>query len=369
MASAISVLQFSHVGSTLSLRGFMRLGSSLSVVTSAGWQTSLTTCPLSVIGATTLGSSLSLRSFGRLGSAVSVFGAAKLGSSLALRSFSRLGSAISLFSVATLGSSMSVFDSCALGSSLPARSFAQPGSGLAVYGGATLKVGTPNINSIQFDTNTYVKYVEGANDYLQFWSNGFRAIDMEIVATPATTDPKRLHGTWTYPSSGTVNSDRRLKTEITPLRRTLQGMQTQGEIATGQKKKGDGALWMLRQLRPVSYSFKAGSESKYMRFGFIADELETTVPQLVRSGGTEQGLENAKKVQMFDLIALLTAAGQSQQEVIENQERLMDQVESEFEAFKAELKLLKELKEKKRQANRALACGATRKKRRRLWWR
>ena len=29
---------------------------------------------------------------------------------------------------------------------------------------------------------------------------------MEIVATPATTDPKRLHGTWTYPSSGTVNS-------------------------------------------------------------------------------------------------------------------------------------------------------------------
>ncbi|OLP93749.1 hypothetical protein AK812_SmicGene24293 [Symbiodinium microadriaticum] len=222
---------------------------------------------------------------------------------------------------------------------------------LAVYGGATLKVGTPNINSIQFDTNTYVKYVEGANDYLQFWSNGFRvplalvlerlvdfsckdAIDMEIVATPATTDPKRLHGTWTYPSSGTVNSDRRLKTEITPLR---------------------------RQLRPVSYSFKAGSESKYMRFGFIADELETTVPQLVRSGG----LENAKK----DLIALLTAAGQSQQEVIENQERLMaglsvwDQVESEFEAFKAELKLLKELKEKKRQANRALACGATRKKR------
>ncbi|CAE7786730.1 unnamed protein product [Symbiodinium sp. CCMP2456] len=196
------------------------------------------------------------------------------------------------------------------------------------------------------------------------WVAGFNALDMEFGGGASV-----LHGTWTYPSSGAVTSqgarDRRLKTEITPLRRTLQGMQPQGENATGQKKKGDGALWMLRQLRPVSYSFKAGSESKYMRFGFIADELETTVPQVVRSGGTKQGVENSKKVQMFDLIALLTAAGQSQQEVIENQ----DQVESEFEAFKAELKLLKELKEKKRQANRALACGATRKKRRRLWWR
>jgi len=324
---------------------------------------SLTTYPLSVIGATTLGSSLSLRSFGRLGSAVSVFGAAKLGSSLALRSFARLGSAVSLFSVAKLGSSMSVFDSCSLGSSLSVRSFVRLGSGLAVYGGATLNVGTPNINSLQFDTNSYIKYSEGANDYIQMWVGGFMALDMEFGGTASV-----LHGAWDI-ATVAISSDRRLKTEIRPLRRTLQGMQPQGENATGQKKKGDGALWMLRQLRPVSYSFKAGSESKYMRFGFIADELETTVPQVVRSGGTKQGVENSKTVQMFDLIALLTAAGQSQQEVIENQERLMDQVESEFEAFKAELKLLKELKEKKRQANRALACGATRKKRRRLWWR
>ena len=29
----------------------------------------------------------------------------------------------------------------------------------------------------------------------------------------------------------------------------------------------------MRQLRPVSYYFKKGSESKYMRFGFIGREL------------------------------------------------------------------------------------------------
>ncbi|CAE7897069.1 unnamed protein product [Symbiodinium necroappetens] len=208
---------------------------------------------------------------------------------------------------------------------------------LAIYGGATLKVGTPNINSLEFGTGACANVLLALVLERRVDFSCKDALSMEIGGG----SQNQLHGTWYI-----VNpTDRRLKTEITPLR---------------------------RQLRPVSYSFKAGSESKYMRFGFIADELETTVPQVVRSGGTKQAPE--------DLIALLTAAGQSQQEVIENQERLMagvsgsfalglalawgyDQVESEFEAFKAELKLLKELKEKKRQANRALACGATRKKR------
>eukprot|EP00439_Symbiodinium_sp_Y106_P040668 s2095_g5.t1 len=356
----------------------MRLEPPLSALMSAG---SLTTYPLSAIGATTLGSSPPLR-LHRFTWALEGGGGVEQGRLVDLkvqcpsselqnlvprwyhdRVFAHLGLAVFSFSVAKLESSMLAFDSCSLGFSLSARSFVQPGSGLAVYGGATLNVGTPNINSLQFDTNSYIKYSEGANDYIQMWVGGFMALDMEFGGTASV-----LHGAWDI-ATVAISSDRRLKTEIRPLRRTLQGMQPQGENATGQKKKGDGALWMLRQLRPVSYSFKAGSESKYMRFGFIADELETTVPQVVRSGGTKQGVENSKTVQMFDLIALLTAAGQSQQEVIENQERLMDQVESEFEAFKAELKLLKELKEKKRQANRALACGATRKKRRRLWWR
>ncbi|CAE7256702.1 unnamed protein product [Symbiodinium natans] len=225
-----------------------------------------------------------------------------------------------------------------------------------------MQIGTPNINTFQWNANTYMRYDRPANDYINIYTGGQHNLYMRFG-----NNEKHLHGSWSEPVLNAITSDRRLKTSITPLRRTLQGLQ--GENATEQGKKGDGALWMLRQLRPVSYHFKAGSESKYMRFGFIADELETTVPQVVRSGGSRQGVENTKTVAIYDLLALLTAAGQSQQEVIENQERLMDQVEAEFEAFKAELKILKEMKEKKRQANRALACGATRKKRRRLWWR
>lgn len=39
---------------------------------------------------------------------------------------------------------------------------------------------------------------------------------------------------------------------------------------------------MLRELRPVSYQFINGSESKYTRFGFVADELKEILPDVVR---------------------------------------------------------------------------------------
>ena len=41
--------------------------------------------------------------------------------------------------------------------------------------------------------------------------------------------------------------------------------------------------WALRELRPVAYRFRAGAEAKYTRFGFIADELERVLPELVRA--------------------------------------------------------------------------------------
>ena len=42
------------------------------------------------------------------------------------------------------------------------------------------------------------------------------------------------------------------------------------------------ALACLRQLRPVSYYFKQGSESKYMRFGFIGPAPERVSFQKLR---------------------------------------------------------------------------------------
>ena len=115
MGSGLSVLDFLHLGSSLSLRSFGRLGSGLSVVDFLH-----------------LGSSLSLRSFGRIGSGLSVLDFLHLGSSLSLRSFARLGSAASVAGLSRFGSSLSVLDFVHLGSSLSLRSFSRFGSAVSV---------------------------------------------------------------------------------------------------------------------------------------------------------------------------------------------------------------------------------------------
>jgi len=70
------------------------------------------------------------------------------------------------------------------------------------------------------------------------------------------------------------------------------------------------ASWLLRELRPVSFHLKRGPEAKYLKFGFIAQELETVFPNLVRTIGEE---EDTLAVASQDLIAVLTLALQGLQ--------------------------------------------------------
>lgn len=178
--------------------------------------------------------------------------------------------------------------------------------------------------------NTYIKEDNTAG--IQVYVQGVKSVTAE-------TDGGILHGAWTS-DAAIVTSDRRLKKEIVPLQRTLKSfMQLQDGKAqprnmvdsrkpgpsaragltdpSGATGSGDGALWLLRQLRPVSYSFRKGSESKYMRFGFIADELESVVPQVVRNVGDKE-VSDQKAVVYQDLIALLAASLQAMQGNFEN---------------------------------------------------
>jgi len=305
-----------------------------------------------------LGSSISVRSFARLGSAMSIYSFAHVGSSLSLRSFVRLGSTLSV-NGKTVPSTLSVVGMSNIGSSLSLRAFIRLGSSLSING-------AEQFNTWSFSSNT--KYTQ-TSDLMTLAIGGTSVIQHD---SDGSGTGNKLIGSWTA-DDVISSSDRRLKTDIKPLRRTLKDFVKANQKQIGaEKPKGDGALWMLRQLRPVSYSFKKGAESKYMRFGFIADELETTVPQVVRNMvDKETGLTDKKGVILEDMIALLASAGQSQQEIIDTQNRLMDQVETEFEAFKTELQILRKIraeKEKRKRENRAVACGATRKKRRRFWW-
>jgi len=107
----------------------------------------------------------------------------------------------------------------------------------------------------------------------------------------------------------------------------------------------DGALWLLRQLRPVSYSFRKGMDSKFMRFGFIADELESVIPEVVRRGGDRE-VDDQKAVVYQDLIALIAAASQSQQKLIESQQARVAQLEEMQQTEQARVAQLEEMQQK-----------------------
>jgi hypothetical protein len=247
---------------------------------------------------------MSLRAMSRLGATFSLLGTALLGSSLSLLDFSHLGASLALRSVARYGSALSVFDFVHLGSTLSVRGIADSGSNIYCH------------DKLQFDTNTYLKESSGSL---------VATVGGNTVMTLSTSGGT-LHGMWTADTVISV-SDRRLKSNIKELvptleqnRQALQQGSTETEttatVADGRGNRDRDPLhWVLRQLRPVSYSFKAGSDAKNIRFGFIADEMEKVLPQVVRElpqrerdgSAAEAGGSPKKGIVYPDLIAVLTA--------------------------------------------------------------
>jgi len=91
-----------------------------------------------------------------------------------------------------------------------------------------------------------------------------------------------------------------------------------GSVGTKKKKKDtrrDAVDWVLRELRPVSFVFREGLDSKNMqgkrRYGFIAQEVERVAPELVREMGDHKSLVYQ------DFIAMITLAAKDHQERIE----------------------------------------------------
>jgi hypothetical protein len=127
-----------------------------------------------------------------------------------------------------------------------------------------------------------------------------------------TSSGGKLHGTWT--SENTVTgSDRRLKRDIAPLYGELvkivppttkeKKLLNSGDVLAAQHS---GMMRILNELRPVSYKYKSQSESKYSRYGFIAQEMEDVLPHLVTSNS-----DGFLALRLDDLIAVLTLGIQS----------------------------------------------------------
>lgn len=221
------------------------------------------------------------------------------------------------------------------------RSFARLGSTLSIVG--QIKIGSDD--GIQIGADSSVNKIVKNGNTIEVYAGGVKSATFE-------SDGGILHGSWSV-ESALVTSDRRLKTNIMPLQRTLRevvlprGEQKTSDPASSQGQRGDGALWLLRQLRPVSYSFRKGVDSKSMRFGFIADELDSVVPEVVRRPGDRE-VSDQKAVVYQDLIALLAAASQSQQTMIETQKTELEQQRKMLETVLEKLTKLEEAKEEKR---------------------
>lgn len=202
-----------------------------------------------------------------------------------------------------MGSSIAVLDFVNIGETLSVRQKAKFGQDIFAHG------------KLYFAEDTYL-----AQD-----SDALKAVVKGESSLSLTSTGGTLHGTWFADTVISV-SDRRLKDNIRPLKKTLgtnwealgspAEQQLRANTKTAAKageipkeEEGSPFSWVLRQLRPVSYNFKVGADAKNMRFGFIADEVEKVLPQVVRelpNHKQEPGEEKKKGIIYPDLIAVLT---------------------------------------------------------------
>jgi len=271
-----------------------------------------------------------LRGLGCLCASFSLGGICCVSSCLSVLDAGCLVSTLSLRNICRVGSSLSVLGFLQVGSSMSLRSYARLGDSLSIGG----KLRFPMANT-HLEANTQ-------DSSLDFYVN-------DVMSLKVTATGGKLSGTWDA-DNAVVVSDRRLKKDIKPLYRALLEASEdhrflssttrkttwsgdnemlrslpdggRGALSVIGKSSGDSlgvdssdeeriiaAAWVLRELRPISFKFKKGPEAKQSRFGFIAQELQVSLPSLVRE--STQGL---KQVVYNDLIAVLTLVAQGQEE-------------------------------------------------------
>jgi len=225
---------------------------------------------------------------------------------------------------------MAVFDFVHLGSSLSVRGIMRFGSRVE----SCTKLIFSNAQNYIHETDS--------NANIGFFVGNKRG--MSITNAGGT-----LHGTWTADVSVST-SDRSLKENIKPLQQILRKNMAEGRgaftnpaVEPQGAQRASASSWLLRQLRPVSYNFRQGNEAKHMRFGFIADELEKVLPQVVRElpdqepqKEDEPKPEPKKGVVYTDLIAVLTSVVKDFNMQLKGMQGRMKAAEGELERLDKE---------------------------------
>lgn len=174
-------------------------------------------------------------------------------------------------------------------------------------------------------------------DWLKTDNSSAGSINDEIytlgkVAIGGTTLEQELHVTGNVAISGSILpvSDARLKKDVLTI---------------------DDGLATIQKLRPTSYLFK---RDKYKsmnllagtQYGFIAQELEQVLPNLVTNSNNPDKSMNFKRVNYTGVIPFLVSGMQEQQAIIDAQQKEIDaltQKVNELDALKAQVAALAKL--------------------------
>jgi hypothetical protein len=203
---------------------------------------------------------------------------------------------------------MSVASKTRIHDILSVRSYTRCGSKVSVMGGNF------QMHNALIEAST-VSTQGRLNFYPNKYSSSITKGSLRLTADTGGTFGGVLHGTWTQ-DNNLVSSDRRLKMAIAPLYKKLVNANNRvsddelnllrkkegAELAMTEEENTDGVMTVLRELRPVSFKYKKNAEAKYSRYGFIAQELEKLLPDVVYEDSTE----GYKYVQYQDLIAVIT---------------------------------------------------------------
>jgi len=133
-----------------------------------------------------------------------------------------------------------------------------------------------------------------------------------------------LRGTYDQVSGAyTSVSDRRLKTNITPL---------------------DGVLDKIMKLKPSSYTF-VHDRTNENQLGFIAQQVEPIFPELVTLNTIKDGSETQYTMNYAGFGIVAIAAIQEQQEIIDAQKETIEDLEARMEKMEALVNKLVEKQE------------------------
>ena len=185
-------------------------------------------------------------------------------------------------------------------------------SGSTYSAGAGLDLSSTTF-SLESDLRGDVEFVgSSADDYIQFDANSGTRMDFyvggDIMGAWINDGQPELHCDGDITAFSTSVSDARLKEDI--------------ETIQSASKK-------VSELRGVEYTWKAGSRKGQREIGFIAQEVETVVPQIVREKNVfidgKISEDKYKTVDYEKLIALLVESNKEQQEIISQlEERVID---------------------------------------------